>query len=300
MWISGWISLPSPNDDDQSRDDDRKPGRPGAPGAPESEAPSEEDQSAFARLLRSGPEGRDASGKGETETAHAKAPEAKSRPESHEPDKPREDRHEPDKPREDRHEPDQRRASSRVGQPAPEGRPDSGSNPELGYGRGSSGHDRGGHDHQGGGSDQEPTPGMVILGALRGTAEPADTPAAASEDGERLGTVLREVVHAVWTTNPTARGQAAVRLEITEAMLPETTIDLAMEDGELLVTITTGAPEVERFLADHIGELRDRLASRLRDRSVRVELARAGRLEAAGAASPDRDGPVRSAGGQGQ
>jgi Type III secretion protein (HpaP) len=299
MWIPGWIPLPSPNDDDRSRDDDQKPGRPGDRGVPASDAPSEEDRSAFARLLRSGRERQDTSAKGETETAHAKAPEAKSRPESHEPDKWREDRHEPDKPREDRHEPDQRRPSSRVGPPAPEGRPDSGGNPELGYGRGSSGHDRGGHDHQGGESGQEPTPGMMILGALQGTAEPASIPAAASEDEDRLETVLREVVHAVWTTNPTARGQSAVRLEITEEMLPQTTIDLAMEDGELLVTITTGAPEVERFLADHLGELRDRLASRLRDRSVRVELARAGSLEAAGA-SPDRDRPVRPAGGQGQ
>jgi hypothetical protein len=141
---------------------------------------------------------------------------------------------------------------------------------------------------------------MVILGARGGTAEPASMPSAANEDEGRIGALLREVVGAVWSTNPTARGQAAVRLEITEETLPETTIDLAMKDGELLVTITTGAPEVERLLADRLGDLRDRLASRLRGRSVRVELARAGTSEAAGAASPDRDGPVRSAGDQGQ
>jgi hypothetical protein len=141
---------------------------------------------------------------------------------------------------------------------------------------------------------------MVILGALRGAAEPASMPSAANEDEGRIGALLREVVDAVWATHPTARGQAAVRLEITEQTLPETTIDLAMKDDELLVTIRTGAPEVERFLADRLGELRDRLASRLRGRSVRVELARAGRSDADGAASPDWDGPVRSAGDPGQ
>jgi hypothetical protein len=130
---------------------------------------------------------------------------------------------------------------------------------------------------------------MVILGALGGTAEPTPMPSAADEDEERIGALLREVVDAVWATNPTAGGQAAVRLEITEETLPETTIDLAMKDGDLLVTITTGAPEVERFLADHVGDLRDRLASRLRGRSVRVELARAGGSEADDAASPDGD-----------
>jgi len=71
-----------------------------------------------------------------------------------------------------------------------------------------------------------------------------------------------------------------------------------MKDGELFVTITTGSPDVERFLADHLGKLRDRLASRLRGRTVRVELARAGRSEAAVAASPDRGELALSAGGQ--
>jgi hypothetical protein len=141
---------------------------------------------------------------------------------------------------------------------------------------------------------------MVILGTLQGMAEPASMPSAANEDEGQIGALLREVVDAVWATNPTARGQAAVRLEIAEKTFPETTIDLAMKEGELLVTITTGAPEVERFLADHLGELRDRLASRLRGRTVRVELARADSSEAAGEASPDRDEPVRSAGDQGE
>jgi len=300
MWFPGWISLPSPIDDDRSPDEDRKRERPGARRDPAPDDPSEEDRSAFARLLRSGPQRRDTSGKGETEAADAKAPEAKSGPESDEPDRLREDQDEPDTPRADRDERDRDRPSSRVGAPTPEGRPDSGGGPGLGYGQGSSGHDPGGHGHQGGGSGQEPTPGMVILGALGGMAEPASMPSAANEDEGRIGALLREVVDAVWATHPTARGQAAVRLEITEETLPETTIDLAMKDGELLVTITTGAPEVERFLADHVGELRERLASRLRGRSVRVKLARAGSSEAAGAAAADGDGPERSAGDHGE
>jgi hypothetical protein len=213
---------------------------------------------------------------------------------------PRDDRDERVAPRDDRDEPDRGRPSSRVGPSASEGRPDSGGDRGHGDGQHSSGHDRGGDGHRGGGSDQEPTPGMVILTALRGMAEPASMPSAANKDEGRIRALLREVVDAVWATNPTARGQAAVRLEITEETLPETTIDLAMKDGELLVTITTGAPEVERFLADHVGELRDRLASRLRGRSVRVKLARAGRSEAAGAALADGDGPERSAGDHGE
>jgi hypothetical protein len=139
---------------------------------------------------------------------------------------------------------------------------------------------------------------MVILGALQGTAEPPSMPTAANEDDGRIGALLREVVDAVWATNPTTHAQAAVRLEISKETLPETTIDLAMKDGELLVTITTGSPDVERFLADHLGNLRDRLASRLRGRTVRVELARAGRSGAAVAASPDRGELALSAGGQ--
>src|SRR5262249_40422697 len=157
----------------------------------------------------------------------------------------------------------------------------------------SGGHDSGGHDHRGGGSDQEVTPGMMILGALQGMAEPASMPSATTEDEGRIKALLHEVVDAVWANDPTAHGQAAVRLEIREEMLPETTIDLAMKDGDLLVTITPGTPEVERFLADHSGELRDRLALRLPGRSVRVELARGGRSETAGAVSSDRVGPVR-------
>jgi hypothetical protein len=141
---------------------------------------------------------------------------------------------------------------------------------------------------------------MVILGALQGTAEPASLPFAVNEDEGRIGTLLREVVDAVWATNPTTHGRAAVRLEISKETLPETTIDLAMKDGELFVTITTGSPDVERFLADHLGALRDRLASRLRGRTVRVELTRAGRSEAAVAASPDRGELALSAGGQSQ
>jgi hypothetical protein len=141
---------------------------------------------------------------------------------------------------------------------------------------------------------------MKILGALGGTAEPASMPSAANKDEGRIRALLREVVDAVWTTNPTARGQAAVRLQIAEETLPETTVDLVMKEGELIVTITTGAAEVERFIADHLGELRERLASRLRGRSVRVKLARAGRSEDTDAASPDWVGPVRSARDQGQ
>jgi hypothetical protein len=139
---------------------------------------------------------------------------------------------------------------------------------------------------------------MVILGALQGAAEPPSMPSAANDDEGRIGALLREVVDAVWATNPTTHAQAAVRLEISTETLPETTIDLAMKDGELFVTITTGSPDVERFLADHLGKLRDRLASRLRGRTVRVELTRAGRSEAAVAASPDRGELALSAGGQ--
>jgi hypothetical protein len=139
---------------------------------------------------------------------------------------------------------------------------------------------------------------MVILGTLQGTTEPASMPSAANEDEGRIGALLREVVDAVWATNPTAHAQAVVRLEITEETLPETTIDLAMKDGELLVTITTGSPDVEQFLADHLEKLRDRLASRLRGRTVRVELTRASRSEAAVAASQDRGELALSAGGQ--
>jgi hypothetical protein len=141
---------------------------------------------------------------------------------------------------------------------------------------------------------------MRILGALSGMAGLASMPSAANEDEGRIAALVSEVVDAVWATNPTARGHAAVRLEIADETLPETTIDLAMKDGELLVTITTGVPNVERFLADHLDVLRDRLASRLKGRSVRVKLARAGRSEAAGAESLDWDGPVRSAGDQGE
>jgi hypothetical protein len=141
---------------------------------------------------------------------------------------------------------------------------------------------------------------MKILGALRGMADPTSMPSAANKDEGRIRALLREVVDAVWTTNPTAHGQAAVRLQIAEETLPGTTIDLAMKDGELIVTITTSAAEVERFVADHLGALRERLATRLRGRSVRVKLARAGRSEDAGAASPDRDEPVRSFGDQGE
>jgi hypothetical protein len=141
---------------------------------------------------------------------------------------------------------------------------------------------------------------MIILGALGGIAERAFVPSAANKDEGRIRALLREVADAVWATNPTARGQAAVRLQITEETLPETTIDLAMKDGELIVTITTGAAEVERFLADHVGELRERLATRLKGRSVRVKLARAGGSEDSLAASPDRDEPVRSFGDQGE
>jgi hypothetical protein len=168
----------------------------------------------------------------------------------------------------------------------------------LGYSPGSSGHDPGGHDHHGGESGEKPTPGMVILGALQGTADPASMPTAADEDEGRIGALLREVVDAVWATNPTTHARAAVRLEISKDTLPETSIDLTMKDGELLVTITTGSPDVERFLTDHLGALRDRLASRLRGRKVRVELARAGRSGAAAAASPDRGELALAAGGQ--
>ena len=290
MWIPWLIPLPSLNDDERSPDEDRKPERTGAKGELASDARSEEDRSTFARLLRSGPEPRDTSGKAKTEVADPRAPKAKSGPE---PD-------ETDTPREDRNEPDWDRPSSRIGPTAPDGQPNFGGAAALGYSPGSSSHDPGGHDHRGGGSGEKPTPGMVILGALQGTAEPPSMPTTASEDEGRIGALLREVVDAVWATNPTTHAQAAVRLEITEETLPKTTIDLAMKDGELLVTITTGSPDVERFLADHLGKLRDRLALRLRGRTVRVELARADSSEAAGEASPDRDEPVRSAGDQGE
>ena len=121
MWFPGWISLPSPIDDDRSPDEDRKRERPGDRRDPAPDDPSEEDRSAFARLQRSGPERRVTSGKGETEAADAKAPEAKSGPESDEPDRLREDRDEPDTPRADRDERDRDRPSSRVGAPAPAG-----------------------------------------------------------------------------------------------------------------------------------------------------------------------------------
>src|SRR5262249_35461707 len=126
-----------------------------------------------------------------------------------EPNTPREERHEPDRPRDDRSEPDRSRPSSRVGSTAPEGRPDSWGDSGPGQGSHSSGHDSSGHDsggggHRGGGSDQDPTPGMIILGALGGIAERAFVPAAANKDEGRIRALLREVVDAVWATNPTA------------------------------------------------------------------------------------------------
>jgi hypothetical protein len=300
MWTPGWIPpLISSNDDDDNRsrdEDNRKPDRPGTAGGPNSSAPSEEDQAAFDRLMRSDPQRQDKPVQPESEAKKENPIDEEVDQEADEPESTPKDRDERNRSR-----PSRRRPSL-----SPEGRPESGVAPGPGEGQGSRVHDQGGHDHQGGHddqhgrSDQEVTPGMTILGTLQGAQEPAFKPGAASEGGDRLEPLLREVASAVWATDPTAHGHAAVHLQIAEQMLPKTTIDLAMKDDTLLVTIKTGTPEVEQFLADHLGELRDRLSSRLRGRSVKVELARSGESEAASAESPERGGPASAVRGRGR